>query len=332
MGRSRVGSKPSRGRTSRATFQRQGSPFGSRFGRLFDASETTAKIPELAIEKLAEAMVAKFDEPKDGTDPEESGIPALYTYLGQFIDHDLTFDPEPNFKKIKDERAVVDFRTAAFDLDNVYGRGRDDQPFMYDGGDKFLRGIPITGEATEQGQTSDAHDLPRNSMGRALIGDPRNDENSIVSQLQGLFHRIHNRAIDESKEKDDTKRFNDTQRLVRDHYQYVVMNDFLPKIVSDVVLKTLRPNGRWDFTKLTLFTRKHLGDDFQPDYPFMPVEFSVAAYRLGHSMVRPGYRVNDGTPRGDLSGASEDGPHLSRGAHGLPHADHGLGHRLGPLH
>jgi len=271
-----------------------GSPFGSRFGRLFPASETTEKIPESAIEKLAGAMVAPFDAPKDGMDAEESGIPALFTYLGQFIDHDLTFDPEPNFKKIKDARAVVDFRTAAFDLDNVYGRGRDDQPFMYDK-DRFLLGAPLTGEATKKGQTSNAHDLPRNSMGRALIGDPRNDENSIVSQLQGLFYRAHNRAIGESNETDETKRFNETQRTVRDHYQYMVMNDFLPKIVSDSVLSTLKTSGRWDPAKLTLFTSKRLGQDFNLHYPFMPVEFSVAAYRLGHSMVRPGYRLNDGT-------------------------------------
>jgi hypothetical protein len=258
--------------------------FGSRFGRLFDASATT--FPEHALTELARNMVAEFDEPKDGTDPEESGIPALYTYFGQFIDHDLTFDPQPNFKKIKDEKAVVDFRTPAFDLDNVYGRGRDDQPFMYDG-DKFLRGVPILGG---EPNGEDARDLPRNSMGRALIGDPRNDENSIVSQLQGLFHRIHNRAVDESGAPSDAKRFNDTQRVVRDHYQYVVMNDFLPKIVSDEVLRTLKkPNGNWDAKKLTLFKQNEL------DYPFMPVEFSVAAYRLGHSMVRPGYRLNDGT-------------------------------------
>jgi Animal haem peroxidase len=268
-------------------------PFGSRFGRLFDAATEKGgpTFSDAALAELAKAMVAKFDEPKDGTDPEESGIPALYTYFGQFIDHDLTFDPEPNFKKIKDARAVIDFRTAAFDLDNVYGRGRDDQPFMYDG-DKFLLGVRILGGSPHG---AGAHDLARNSLGRALIGDPRNDENSIVSQLQGVFHRFHNRAIEENKEKDDTKRFNDTQRMVRDHYQYVVMNDFLPKIVSGAVLASLKTNGRWDPAKLTLFTRDRLGEAFQPDYPFMPVEFSVAAYRLGHSMVRPGYRLNDGT-------------------------------------
>jgi Animal haem peroxidase len=187
---------------------------------------------------------------------------------------------------VKDLDAVIDFRTAAFDLDNVYGRGKDDQPYIYDG-DKFLLGVKILGGSPHG---AGAHDLPRNSAGRALIGDPRNDENSIVSQLQGLFLRLHNRAVDEVgklvKANKDIDAFKTTQQMVRDHYQYVVMNDFLAKIVSDGVLTSLKTSNRWDANKLTLFDPKQ-------DTPFMPVEFSVAAYRLGHSMVRPGYRLND---------------------------------------
>ena len=78
------------------------------------------------LSALATAMVGPFDEPKDGKDDEESGIPALYTYLGQFIDHDITFDPNSSLQKQDDPDALTDFRTPAFDLDNVYGRGPDD--------------------------------------------------------------------------------------------------------------------------------------------------------------------------------------------------------------
>src|SRR5213079_2810653 len=119
-----------------------------------------------------------------GKDDEESGIPALYTYLGQFIDHDITFDPASSLQKQNDPDALTDFRTPAFDLDNVYGRGPSDQPYLYDDGPTFLLGDKIGG-----GGDPNARDLPRNNAtpARALIGDPRNDENTIISQLQGLF-------------------------------------------------------------------------------------------------------------------------------------------------
>ena len=256
--------------------------FQGRFGRMFRnlhpatfGATDAASIANLST--LATAMSAGFDPPHDGKDDEESGIPALYTYLGQFIDHDITFDPNSSLQKQNDPDALTDFRTPAFDLDNVYGRGPDDQPYMYNGDDSFLLGAPL------QNGDPNAKDLPRNNNdpARALIGDPRNDENSIVSQLQGLFLRFHNRTLAENP----GMAFADIQRLVRFHYQFVVMNDFLPRIVHSSVIAALKTGDHYDRHKLRFFHWKH--------EPFMPVEFSVAAYRLGHSMIRPGYRLND---------------------------------------
>jgi hypothetical protein len=260
--------------------------FQGSFGRMFrslpaakygkDEAESRANLM-----KLGELMTSDFDPPKDGPDAEESGIPALYTYLAQFIDHDITFDPMSSLIKHSDPDALTDFRTPAFDLDDVYGRGPDDQPYMYDGR-KFLLGDNIGG-----GNDPNARDLPRNnaSQRRALIGDPRNDENVIVSQLQGLFLRFHNRTLDDHPEIDPRADFNKLQKIVRFHYQYVVLNDFLPRIVHSSVLAELKTNGYFDRHRLKFFHWKN--------EPFMPVEFSVAAYRLGHSMIRPGYRLND---------------------------------------
>lgn len=282
------------------------SEFEGRFGRMFDQGKvkygSTSQEEHENLKRLAEGMVATFDAPKDGPDGEESGIPALYTYLGQFVDHDLTFDPDGSFQKQKDPDATVDFRTPALDLDNVYGRGPGDQPYLYDSdGKSFLLGDPLTlGSAG-------ARDLQRNVAGRALIGDPRNDENAIVSQLQGLFLRFHNRTVKENPNLP----FEDVQRIVRHHYQYVVINDFLARIVHKSVLDSLKTNGAYDHAKLKHYKYKK--------YPFMPVEFSVAAYRLGHSMVRPGYRLNDAIllPIFPIKDTGEQPPTLPEGLTGF---------------
>jgi hypothetical protein len=255
--------------------------FQGRFGRLFrnlPAAQFGATDGEnrANLKRLGLAIANGDDTAKDGQDPEESGIPALYTYFGQFVDHDITFDPMSSLMKQNDPDGLTDFRNPALDLDNVYGRGPDDQPYLYDK-TKFQLGTALTGGGDPQ-----ARDLPRYAD-RALIGDPRNDENSIVSQLQGLFLRFHNRLVDDHQ----NLAFEEIQQLLRFHYQYIVLHDFLPRIVSKGVLDQLKTNGFYDQTKLKFF---HWKND-----PFMPVEFSVAAYRLGHSMVRPGYRLNDAT-------------------------------------
>ncbi len=256
--------------------------FEGRFGRMFRAlpianyGSTDAKTTA-ALMALGTAMESTPDAAKDGFDGEESGIPALFTYFGQFIDHDLTFGPEGSFQKQRDPDALVDFRTPAFDLDCVYGRGPGDQPYLYDG-DKFLLGSAIGG-----GGDPKAADLPRNGANpaRALIGDPRNDENVIVSQLQGLFLRFHNRLITDNP----GMTFGQAQVMLQRHYQYVILNDFLPRIVDATVLAELKTGRHFDQHKLHFYHPK-VG-------PFMPIEFSTAAYRFGHSMIRPGYRLND---------------------------------------
>src|SRR5437870_12564553 len=139
--------------------------FGGAFGRIFrplPAAEFGESDAETLanLHTLAKHMVSTDDPPKDGPDPEESGIPALYTYLGQFIDHDLTFDPASSLQQQNDPDALVDFRTPRFDLDCVYGRGPDDQPYLYqDDGVHLLLGRRLTGNPHD----SRTRDLPRNT-------------------------------------------------------------------------------------------------------------------------------------------------------------------------
>lgn len=270
---------------------RRSQQFEGRFGRLF-RSLPPASFSQEALAALGAAMTSPpEDAPTPETQPdseENTGISAGYTYLGQFIDHDLTFDPASSLMKQNDPDALTDFRTPRFDLDNLYGRGPDDQPYLYEADGLHMQlGRQLTGNPGDP----NARDLPRHtSLGggaaRALIGDPRNDENVIVAQLQATMLRFHNRMADENPGAS----FEEVQRIVRWHYQYVVLHDFLPTIVGDDMVFEILPHLRSG--------RSILSDPPQLRFykwrnsPFIPVEFSVAAYRFGHSMVRPIYRLN----------------------------------------
>jgi len=278
-----------------ANLSRSSVNFDGPFGRIFRAlppgdygSNDAASESNLSL--LANKMSADPDAVKDGPDPEEGGIPAAYTYFGQFIDHDLTFDPASSLQKQNDPDALVDYRTPRFDLDNLYGRGPDDQPYLYEGKtNKFVLGEPLAGAPEVNGG---ACDLQRNrprlpgSDARAIIGDPRNDENAIVSQFQGIWHRFHNAVVDAHKDWS----FDRVQREVRFYYQWILVHDFLPKIVSEKTLEAILPGSKDKTPDVQAIHLKY----FHPrNEGFMPLEFSAAAYRFGHSMVRPSYRLND---------------------------------------
>ena len=223
-------------------------------------------------------------------------MPAGYTYLGQFIDHDITFDPSSRLDDETPPTALRNFRTPRFDLDSLYGEGPLDEPFLYDwdeqsvGDEKRLRGTKLlVGTSRKDGHT--VADLPRNSQERALIGDPRNDENIIVSQLHLLFIHFHNRVVDRviAQSPGDSRKdaFRKAQELVRWHYQWIVVNDFLPRVVGRKMANSvLRPGAAG--TAPTVHRRF-----FKFANPYMPIEFSGAAYRFGHSMVRDNYILGD---------------------------------------
>ena len=269
--------------------------FEGRFGRMF-RTLTPAEHRQADLEKLAAAMTAEFEEdqtPETEVDDEENpDISAGYTYFGQFIDHDLTFDPASSLQKTNDPDALVDFRTPRFDLDSIYGRGPDDQPYLYDDdGIHLLLGDLMTGNPDD----TRTHDLPRNvPKERALIGDPRNDENTIVSQLQGTFLRFHNKMVTvESTRRGRSATFAEVQRAVRRHYQWAVLNDFLPTVAGADVVNAVLPHLK--SKKPITVDKPNLHFFHWRDAPFMPIEFSVAAYRFGHSMIRPIYRLNRNT-------------------------------------
>lgn len=308
------------GGTRGADMPRLSSNTQGRFGRMFRGlSACECKDEDLIV--LANAIITQHETflvdgkekrdnrgfiipgatTEDDVDDEENfRIAAGYTYFGQFIDHDLTFDPTSFLQKQNDPEGLVDFRTPRFDLDCLYGQGPDDQPYLYEDDELHMH----VGRKLCFGDDN-AIDLPRfhsqNGAPRALIGDKRNDENVIVSQLQAGFIRFHNRVADVMIAKNNAHNkpttFGDVARIVRWHYQWCVLHDFLPTIVGKEMVRNVLPHLIYECGDI----HEHKPDlrfyHYQED-PFIPIEFTTAAYRFGHSMVRPIYRLNThlGTP------------------------------------
>ena len=270
-----------------------------RFTKLFPELPG-ATFPQAALEKLAGKMTAQQEgapTPETEVDPEENtGIEAVYTYMGQFIDHDLDFDNTSSLTGfVPDPTTVVDFRTPRLDLDNLYGRGPDDEPFMYDAaGLKFIEGDPMTGNPFDQG----VFQVPRSPNGRALIGDPRNDENRIVSQFHAMLLRFHNRMADKMQVENPGVSIQEVRDQVRWHYQWVVVHDFLPTICNKATYQSVLADPYHPVFRIPGLQGK--------DPNVMPVEFAVAAYRFGHSMIRPQYRLNTAIQRRPIFSMATD--------------------------
>lgn len=264
-----------------------------RFGRLFPSLQPFAPDTPSVRERLMElgaggGLLDARDPPPPASpltpNPRNRDNPdqtAGVTFLGQFLDHDVTFDPTSSLERQSDPEAIHNFRTPVFELDSVYGSGRAASPHLYDQTSPGAAKLLIDAAA--------AHDLPRNSQNTALIGDPRNDENLIVSQLHLAIVKFHNEVVDAVRAEgvlDVNRGFDRAQRLVRWHYQWIVVHEFLPAIVGGALVDDVLRRGR------RLYRWRNA--------PFIPVEFSVAAYRFGHSQVRPGYIANfsgdDGSP------------------------------------
>jgi hypothetical protein len=244
---------------------------------------------------LLRELAAQMGEPAGAT-LDNPDILAGDTFLGQFIDHDMTFDTTPMPEQQVDPNGLVNFDSPYFDLASVYGRGPQLDPALYEPDGKHMR-IVRNAEGVD--------DLPRRADGTAIIGDPRNDENLILAQLHLLFLKFHNRCLDTGL----AKTLAEAQRLTRWHFQWLIVNSFLATVAgADVVARFLvgtPPRVKREFYKPVNVTR-----------PMMPIEYSVAAYRFGHSMVRAGYTLN---AAGGAPMFAPDGPDL-RGARPLPAA------------
>ncbi len=268
----------------------------TRFSRMFQlpafADPRSAAVRDAMIDigKLGGVMDAK-DPLNEGpirliTNPELSprnvdqdvrNMTAGTTFLGQFLDHDVTFDNTSRLGVVTEPAQTPNTRVPTFDLDSIYGGGPSVSPHLYESPDRAKLRVESGGLF---------EDLPRNRDLTAIIADPRNDDNLIVCGLHAAFLLAHNRTVDSHRaNRLPGDAFAECRRTITLHWQSIVVNEFLPQVVGRALVDDVLRNGRrW----------------YKFANPSMPVEFQTGAYRFGHSIVRPSYRMNlHGDPGGN---------------------------------
>lgn len=277
---------------SPVTFEASYQPGSARFGRMFPTSLPVADWKDTELILLGLQMI----ESPTQQNADNTEIPAAYTYFGQFVDHDLTLDLVSSFERKVDPLCLRNFRTAALELDSVYGTGPHGAAYLYERDDtgRLRLGTVMDPLPSLDSLPDLEFDVPRWADNVPVMADTRNDENLFVNQLQVALIRFHNRIYDTLRASSHPDAFAEAQRQVRLHYQHIVLKDYLPKVVGCAFVKEIITNGRYlyDPSKSALEA-------------FMPIEFSAAAFRFGHAMVRNKYQINrypsDGTEKTEVS-------------------------------
>ena len=226
-----------------------------------------------AADQASNAIALIVDPTLNTNNPNNTTHTAGTTFMGQFMDHDMTFDQTSILGDETDPDDSPNTRSPTLDLDSVYGGGPNRSPQLYGHEGSRIK--------LKVGSIGLFEDLPRDSNGVAILGDPRNDENLMLAELHAAFLLFHNRAVDYVKARnrraDNDEVFDEARRLTRWHYQWMIVHEFLPLFIGQQRTSNILDRGR---------------RFYRPRVPFMPVEFQGAAYRFGHTMIRPSYRAN----------------------------------------
>lgn len=263
-----------------APFHVYSSPAGNCYGRMFPPAKPLVSDDEWGrtIGALAELVEQMRD---DGSRPsgDDYSIDAGYTYFGQFLDHDLTNDPTSIAEVIGMEpEQIVNQETPRLDLKHLYGNGPFDphDRRLYEPGDVRLRtGAPVLSTVAPGRPRDRSFDLPLEGP-RVVAADQRASENIILRQVTAVFARLHNLAVEQwrGQAANAAELFARARLQMSWQFQWLVTRDFLPTVLDREVYRRLfkqnQPLVSWDIFSI-------------------PVEFSVAAMRFGHSMVRDGY-------------------------------------------
>jgi hypothetical protein len=253
-------------------------PFAEANDRMRDAMRDIGKLGGImdAKDPLAVGPIRLITEPD--LSPGNRDNPANTagtTFFGQFLDHDMTFDTTSRLGVATAPERSPNQRTPVFDLDTVYGGGPTVSPQLYQSRDRAKFRVEDGGSF---------EDLPRTANGTAIIPDPRNDENLMIAGIQVAMLLFHNEVVDRLRrdgdrdDRDQRSTFERAREIVTWHYQWIIVNEFLPQIIGTNVVNSI------------LQSRRRL---FRPDAgeQSIPVEFQLV-YRFGHSLIRPSYRAN----------------------------------------
>jgi len=247
-----------------------------------------------AAADLASTMENSAPDPvgtNRGTADDSPTLPAEYTYLGQFIDHNLDFDETAQPTADVNPSSLTNFESFRFDLNNVFGGGPSVDPQLYGPDHKHLLvtgtlGTPqADGFPTVTGSPNGVFDLARDATGNATLVEPRDDENQILSQISAAFVAFYNRFVDQGDS------YAQARQLTEDYYQEIVLTDVLPAYVGQSTINKYLAIG--SHGRVTVNTPN------LRNASFTPTEFSVGAYRFGHSLIRNNYHVNDIFPTTD---------------------------------
>ena len=229
-------------------------------------------------------------------------IPSGYTYLLQFIAHDLVDTTVPFWAAAEAGVPSRNMRDEALALDTLYGGGPTVCPIAFEPNGAMvdyrteLR-LGQVGDAAHLPDTSARcpfRDLarlklkpvppPRNldDASQVFVADVRSDDNTLLSQLVVLFSIVHNAIA-----RKLTKRDGPQAAFANAYVATLVMYH---AIIRQDVLKRLLDGRVYDI----LNARPASSTDWLWRGEGIPFEFSHGAFRVGHAMVRPFYQFNTG--------------------------------------
>lgn len=236
---------------------------GAKYGRMFP------ELPALRVDGQLLRALGRVGGSCDASvlaEEADCSVAAWWPVFGQYVAHDITADRSPLTHHDVAE-VLRNFRQPRTNLECLYGEGPVAAPYLFSRADpaKLLTG---------------ADDLPRNAEGVALVGDPRQDVHVLISQMHLAMIRAHNRLVDRLRTDGvaEAELYDAARRALLWHYQWVILNDFLPTLIGGERAAKIERSARL------------------PDQPSIPLEFADAAYRYGHSQMRQTYQLQKDGP------------------------------------